>query len=295
MVHGQIVTTTPKAKALKPYIERIITKGIHAHTASSDAARVAALRFVRRKLGAGDPLAMDLLTNVVARVMEGRPGGYTRILKCGFRKGDAAPLAVFQLVTQDSPLERFLPDDYRHTLVPKEQYAALKEYCSRLTSPGRSVLDQWISFEFPDIAVKIQPLGNNDLQTRLILPGAQAWPVSQWPRWRGKRVPLELVIRFYLGAKEYQTATCTVVQKPPESSCVRLFPHGNDASSLSLAWFPDDEPMDKQEIVIQHRFHERPNKLTAAVFGPYRQLKAVRWEEHPEEFASMKTNTAHKK
>ncbi len=89
--HEQIKTTLPKAKELRPYIEKLITK-----------ARDNTLH-TRRYLIAmlGDEAAAAKLLDVLAPRYAQRPGGYTRILKAGFRKGDAAAVAMIELVDRD--------------------------------------------------------------------------------------------------------------------------------------------------------------------------------------------------
>lgn len=89
--HEQIKTTLPKAKELRPYVERLITLGkrggLHA----------------RRQALAILPEAgvVDKLFTALNERYANRSGGYTRILKAGFRYGDAAPMAVIELVERD--------------------------------------------------------------------------------------------------------------------------------------------------------------------------------------------------
>jgi large subunit ribosomal protein L17 len=89
--HEQIRTTLPKAKDLRPVVERLITKGKHGGL------------HARRQLIASlqsAPLAEKLLTTLADRYAD-RPGGYTRVVKAGFRYGDNAPMAVIELVDRD--------------------------------------------------------------------------------------------------------------------------------------------------------------------------------------------------
>jgi large subunit ribosomal protein L17 len=89
--HEQIRTTLPKAKDLRPVVERMITKGKHGGL------------HARRQLIASlqsAPLAEKLLTTLAERYAD-RPGGYTRVVKAGFRYGDNAPMAVIELVDRD--------------------------------------------------------------------------------------------------------------------------------------------------------------------------------------------------
>jgi len=88
--HGKIVTTEAKAKRLRPVAEKLITKAkrgdIHA--------RREVLKTVR------DKGVVHVLFTEIAPTFEGREGGYTRITKVGPRKGDNAPMALIELVTE---------------------------------------------------------------------------------------------------------------------------------------------------------------------------------------------------
>ncbi len=95
--HEQIVTTLPKAKELKPYVEKLITMGKQA-IAKPDSA-IAKRRQIISKLR--DETQAKKIVDVLAERYESRPGGYTRVLKAGFRYGDAAPMAVIELVDRD--------------------------------------------------------------------------------------------------------------------------------------------------------------------------------------------------
>ena len=89
--HEQIKTTLPKAKDLRPYVEKLITLGkrgdLHARRQAN-----AKLR---------DDKVVAKLFAVIGPRYKDRSGGYTRIIKAGFRYGDAAPMAVIELVDRD--------------------------------------------------------------------------------------------------------------------------------------------------------------------------------------------------
>ncbi|MGH1403746.1 MAG: 50S ribosomal protein L17 [Alphaproteobacteria bacterium] len=95
--HEQITTTLPKAKELRPYLEKLITLGKHA--AAKPETALAKRRQVIAKLR--DEEQAKKIFDVLAERYEGRPGGYVRVLKAGFRYGDAAPMAVIELVDRD--------------------------------------------------------------------------------------------------------------------------------------------------------------------------------------------------
>ena len=86
--HERITTTTARAKELRPYAERLITK---AKRGDLHARRRAARRIADREV-------LGKLFDDIGPRYEGRPGGYTRILKLGNRKGDAADMALIELV-----------------------------------------------------------------------------------------------------------------------------------------------------------------------------------------------------
>ena len=88
ITHGRIETTQAKARAVRPYIEKLITLGKNGDLHS----RRQALAKLRHR-----PV-VDKLFDDVAAAFGNRPGGYTRIIKTGFRVGDAAPMAMIELV-----------------------------------------------------------------------------------------------------------------------------------------------------------------------------------------------------
>ncbi|MCH8198376.1 MAG: 50S ribosomal protein L17 [Proteobacteria bacterium] len=89
--HEQIKTTLPKAKELRPIVDKLVTLGKR----GSLHARRQALSFLRDKGITG-----KLFDTLAARYAE-RHGGYTRVLRAGFRYGDAAPMAYIELVDRD--------------------------------------------------------------------------------------------------------------------------------------------------------------------------------------------------
>jgi large subunit ribosomal protein L17 len=90
--HEQIVTTLPKAKDLRPIVEKLITLGkrgdLHA--------RRQAIAQIR------DDSMVKKLFDVLGPRYQSRNGGYTRVLKAGFRYGDSAPVAVIEFVDRDT-------------------------------------------------------------------------------------------------------------------------------------------------------------------------------------------------
>ena len=95
--HERIETTVPKAKELRPFVERIITiakRGVAGGDANGKALH--ARRLVLRDIQDRD--VVSKLFDTIAPRFEARPGGYTRILRLGYRRGDSAEVAQIELV-----------------------------------------------------------------------------------------------------------------------------------------------------------------------------------------------------
>jgi large subunit ribosomal protein L17 len=89
--HEQIVTTLPKAKDLRPVVEKLVTLG-----------KRGGLHARRQAISQMRDLAMvKKLFDVIGPRYKDRNGGYTRVLKAGYRYGDSAPVAVIEFVDRD--------------------------------------------------------------------------------------------------------------------------------------------------------------------------------------------------
>jgi large subunit ribosomal protein L17 len=88
--YGTIKTTLPKAKTLRPFVEKLVTK-----SKTNDFNTV---RYLKSVLNSKEAIK-KLLSEIGPKNLE-RKGGYTRVLKAGFRKGDNAPMAIIQFVEQ---------------------------------------------------------------------------------------------------------------------------------------------------------------------------------------------------
>mgnify|MGYP001464598349 CR=1 FL=1 len=89
--HEQIMTTLVKAKTLKPYVDKLITFG-----------KKGGLHSRRQALSKlEDSKLVQKLFDILAKRYENRNGGYSRVIKAGFRYGDDAPMAVIELVERD--------------------------------------------------------------------------------------------------------------------------------------------------------------------------------------------------
>ena len=94
--HGHIETTVPKGKELRPYVERLITLAKRAVVDGSAAKALTARREILRDIPDRDVVA-KLFTEIAPKFAS-RPGGYTRLLRIGYRQGDAAEMALVELL-----------------------------------------------------------------------------------------------------------------------------------------------------------------------------------------------------
>jgi ribosomal protein L17 len=89
--HEQIKTTLPKAKELRPYVEKLVTLAKHGGLSNR---RLAMARM-------GDDAQLAKLFDVLAARYADRQGGYVRVLKAGIRRSDATPMAIVEFVDRD--------------------------------------------------------------------------------------------------------------------------------------------------------------------------------------------------
>src|SRR5712691_3826459 len=117
IAHERIVTTLPKAKELRPLIEKLVTLGKN----DSVHARRQAARMV-----SDDTLIGKLFGTLGPRFAE-RPGGYTRIIKLGSRRGDAAEMAILEFVGYTLPVEEKAAPAAAAAPAPKREKKKVEE------------------------------------------------------------------------------------------------------------------------------------------------------------------------
>lgn len=126
--YEQIKTTLPKAKDLRPYVERLVTLGKKGD--------LSARRRLIAELGDRD-LATKLIDTLGVRYKD-RAGGYTRIIKAGFRYGDNAPMAIIEFIDRDiSAKPKTEPKEEEPEMTPEERAAAMAGVSQQ---PGGGVL-----------------------------------------------------------------------------------------------------------------------------------------------------------
>src|SRR5262245_36681455 len=137
--HERIETTMPKAKELRPFVERIITiakRGVTSPDAASGKA-LHARRLVLAELP--DKEVVGKLFDTLAPRFAERPGGYTRILRVGFRRGDSAEVAQVELVGSEyAPKSAATDEQADAPKKPKTVRERLKQAAQRMRGGGKA-------------------------------------------------------------------------------------------------------------------------------------------------------------
>ncbi len=137
--HEHLVTTVPRAKELRPFVERLITiakRGVAADAASGKT--LTARRLVMQDLQ--DRAVVSKLFDTLAPRFEGRPGGYTRLLRLGYRRGDSAEIAQVELVGSEfNPRAKAEAEAAKADAAPKAKGVGgrLKAAAERLRGGGK--------------------------------------------------------------------------------------------------------------------------------------------------------------
>lgn len=99
LTHGQICTTLVRAKVLRSFVEKILTKAIKANLTDDVHKKLHFKRLIMSSCGQSSDILHIILQRAVS--LESRSGGYTRILKLGKRRGDNAEKVLIQILDQD--------------------------------------------------------------------------------------------------------------------------------------------------------------------------------------------------
>src|SRR4051794_21991125 len=140
--HGRITTTEAKARVLRPVAEKLITKAKRGDLHN----RREVLKTIR------DKSVVHVLFTEIAPTFEERPGGYTRITKIGPRKGDNAPMAVIELVTEKydpkpARTKKKAEPATRATSAPADEVEAPTELAEEASPEGSVIAEAEVEVE----------------------------------------------------------------------------------------------------------------------------------------------------
>jgi large subunit ribosomal protein L17 len=130
--HEHLTTTVPRAKELRPFVERIITIAKRGLTGGDNVKTLNARRLVMHDIQ--DREIVSKLFDSLAPRFQDRPGGYTRLLRVGYRKGDSAEIAQIELVGSEFNPRANAEEEAQKTDAPKPKGVAgrLKAAAERL-------------------------------------------------------------------------------------------------------------------------------------------------------------------
>jgi large subunit ribosomal protein L17 len=117
--HERIKTTVPRAKELRPFVERLITLAKRGLASEEQSKIVHARRLVRREIA--DPIVLSKLFDGIAPRFSARAGGYTRLLRLGVRRGDSADVAQVELVGSEYVQDPMKSDSEETTVQVKSK------------------------------------------------------------------------------------------------------------------------------------------------------------------------------
>jgi large subunit ribosomal protein L17 len=137
--HKRIVTTTAKAKALRVYAEPLITKGKENTTNQ----RRVVFSYLQ------DKEAVKELFGTIAEKVAGRPGGYTRIIKLGFRPGDNADMAMIELVDFNEIYGKGKGEDKAAAKKTRRSGGARKKAAEKTAAPAAEATAETTASEAP--------------------------------------------------------------------------------------------------------------------------------------------------
>jgi len=140
LLHKRITTTLAKAKELRKYIEPLITRGKEDTTHS----RRVVFSYLQNKF------AVSELFREISQKVGDRPGGYTRILKTGFRKGDNAEMCIIELVDYN---ETYTKDDEKKKATKTRRGRGGK---TKTAEPQEKVVKEKVEVETPKVEIEDQ-------------------------------------------------------------------------------------------------------------------------------------------
>ncbi|BDI05173.1 50S ribosomal protein L17 [Sphaerotilus microaerophilus] len=178
LTHGRIETTVKRAKVLRPFIEKIVTQSRRCASAVDYATRDHEYRMVRSQLH--DNHATAIATRVWGPYFLHRPGGYTRIMRNGFRVGDNAEMAIIEFVLSTAG----------------ESHAQLVAALSAYAPGGARFLNAWRLLAKPRIDFEVRTADQSAGQVHFALNASLQGklPDVRWPTMNKKPIPMELTL-----------------------------------------------------------------------------------------------------
>ncbi len=188
-IHGYIKTTLAKAKAIRPYAEKIITNAKEVTYANNTNGRLSNIRNITRKIS--NKNAYNHLIRVWVPLCSERHGGYLRIIKIGRRPGDGAEMAYIGIVIDNSILKRYNLFNTGY----KNAYRSLAQPLLQDILQPKILLDMWSNCNLPKISTEIKLQSSRKIFFKIIFSNTENTSLVNWPIFKGINPKLPLFIQ----------------------------------------------------------------------------------------------------
>lgn len=215
-VHGYIKTTVAKAKALRPFAEKLITNARNVIISRTTEERLRYIRNITKEIS--DKNAYDFLIRVWAPLCIERPGGYTRIIKIGMRQGDSVEMAFIGIVIEEKTLAKYKLLQHSY----KGAFKFLSEILFQDIPQPKILLKMWSICTMPKISTVTKFDSAKRLNFKINLSDSINLENINWPIYNGiyPNLPLyvEIVYNESSNKKLFIEKTHNLIEIPIMSS-----------------------------------------------------------------------------
>lgn len=185
IVHGRIKTTLAKAKELRPFVEKLITKAVDTNL-TTDYSKVAhLLRIIKRDIQNRD--AQKVLIRVWGAHFIERPGGYTRIIKLPARLGDNASMAYIMMVLDMDLLEKYGFNDFGNSI------AFLKSRLMQNIPQPLDLVKLWRINGIPELSILEDSRTEKSIASKITI-SVKKYQREYWPIFNGEYVKYPITV-----------------------------------------------------------------------------------------------------
>lgn len=190
-IHGYIKTTLAKAKAIRPYVEKLVTNARCVIQSSTTKERLKFIRNVTKEIS--DNNSYNYLIRVWAPLCLERPGGYIRIIKLGVRKGDSAEMAYIGIVIDESILKKYNQSNNGY----RNAFKYLSELLMQDIPQPKILLDMWSNCVMPQITTEIKSKNQKNLKVKIKFGDVITdLGIINWPIYNGIYPKLPLFVEI---------------------------------------------------------------------------------------------------
>jgi len=239
-INGQITTTISKAKALRPYAEKLITLSKNAELSFTKGRRLSYWRKIREEINRDEPFYY--LTRVWARHCRYRNGGYLRIIKLGKRPSDSSELAIIQMVPEAISRDGSIVNTMSDCGFEEFFSSLAKGYLDDVNHKAKTI-SKFSNEDLPDVVLKSRNVYKNGRMTlKLGFEKNPFFDIQKWPKHRGEEVLLPITISSMYSRGSLKTLEIS------SSNELKSTPSFNSSSELRVLYNPIKP---NQEIYVE--------------------------------------------